>query len=123
MRVFIERHSQALELAGLSHCTKTTYEDEPNDNYPKVTFTGEATGPDILLDAVHTCYNSGRWLAARGHTALLIAAEFVVPFRKGGKNDTADAEAIAVAARHHYGPTDYSAGSSRSMVARASTRL
>ena len=52
MRVFIERHSQALELAGLSHCTKTTYEDEPNDNYPKVTFTGEATGPDFLLDAV-----------------------------------------------------------------------
>jgi transposase len=29
----------------------------------------------------------------------LIAAEFVKPFRPGGKNDTADAEAIAVAAR------------------------
>ena len=52
MRVFIERHSQALELAGLRHCTKTTYEDQPNDNYPKVTFTGEATGPDKMIVAV-----------------------------------------------------------------------
>ena len=41
----------------------------------------------------------GRWFAARGHTARLIAAAFVTPFRKGGKNDTADAEAIAIAAR------------------------
>ena len=56
MRVFIERHSQALELAGLRHCTKTTYEDQPNDNYPKVTFTGEATGPDFLLDAVQALW-------------------------------------------------------------------
>jgi hypothetical protein len=39
-----------------------------------------------------TWFNAGN--AARGHTALLIAAEFVVPFRKGGKNDTA-----AIAAR------------------------
>ena len=41
----------------------------------------------------------GRWFAARGHTARLIPAEFVKPFRPGGKNDAADAEAIAVAAR------------------------
>ena len=53
MRVFIERHSQALELAGLRHCTKTTYEDQPNDNYPKVTFTGEAAGPDKMIVAVY----------------------------------------------------------------------
>jgi len=26
--------------------------DRPNDNYLEVTFFGEATGPDILLDAV-----------------------------------------------------------------------
>jgi hypothetical protein len=37
-------------------------------------------------------------VACSGHTARLIAAEFVVPFRKGGKNDTADAETIAIAA-------------------------
>lgn len=42
---------------------------------------------------------TGRWFAARGHLAHLIPAEFVKPFRKSGKNDAADAEAIAIAAR------------------------
>jgi transposase len=53
----------------------------------------------VAMEACGSAHHWGRWFAARGHTALLIAAEFVVPFRKGGKNDTADAEAIAVAAR------------------------
>lgn len=41
----------------------------------------------------------GRSFAARGHTARLIAAEFVGAFRQGGKNDGNDALAIAIAAR------------------------
>jgi transposase len=41
----------------------------------------------------------GRWFAARGHTVRLIAPQFVAAFRKGGKNDAADAEAVAIAAR------------------------
>ena len=53
----------------------------------------------VAMEACGSAHHWGRWFAARGHTALLIAAEFVVPFRKGGKNDTADAEAIAIAAR------------------------
>lgn len=53
----------------------------------------------VAIEACGSAHYWGRWFAARGHTALLIAAEFVVPFRKGGKNDTADAEAIAIAAR------------------------
>lgn len=31
-----------------------------------------------------------------------MAAEFVVPFRKGGKNDAADAEAVAIASRQSF---------------------
>jgi transposase len=54
---------------------------------------------DVAMEACGSGHHWGRWFAARGHTARLIAAEFVVPFRKGGKNDAADAEAIAVAAR------------------------
>ena len=53
----------------------------------------------VVMEACGSAHHWGRWFAARGHTARLIAAEFVVPFRKGGKNDTADAEAIAIAAR------------------------
>jgi transposase len=53
----------------------------------------------VAMEACGSAHHWGRWFAARGHTARLIAAEFVTPFRKGGKNDTADAEAVAIAAR------------------------
>jgi transposase len=53
----------------------------------------------VAMEACGSSHHWGRWFAARGHTTRLIAAEFVKPFRPGGKNDTADAEAIAVAAR------------------------
>lgn len=54
---------------------------------------------NLAMEACGSAHHWGRWFAARGHTARLIAAEFVVPFRKGGKNDGADAEAIGIAAR------------------------
>jgi transposase len=54
---------------------------------------------NVAMEACGSSHHWGRWFAARGHTTRLIAAEFVVPFRKGGKNDGADAEAIAIAAR------------------------
>lgn len=54
---------------------------------------------NVVMEACGSAHHWGRWFAARGHTARRIAAEFVVPFRKGSKNDTADAEAIAIAAR------------------------
>ena len=56
-------------------------------------------GEHVAMEACGSAHHWGRWFAARGHTARLMAAEFVVPFRKGGKNDTADAEAVAIAAR------------------------
>jgi transposase len=55
-------------------------------------------GSVVAMEACATAHHWGRFFAARGHTVRLIAAEFVAPFRKGGKNDTADAEAIAIAA-------------------------
>jgi transposase len=54
---------------------------------------------NVAMEACGSSHHWGRWFAARGHTARLIAPEFVVAFRKGGKNDTADAEAVAIAAR------------------------
>jgi transposase len=53
----------------------------------------------VAMEACGSSHHWGRWFAARGHTARLIPAEFVKPFRLSGKNDAADAEAIAVAAR------------------------
>lgn len=53
----------------------------------------------VAMQACGSSHHWGRWFASRGHTTRLIAPEFVVPFRKGGKNDTADAEAVAIAAR------------------------
>lgn len=53
----------------------------------------------VAMEACGSAHYWGRWFAARGHTARLIAAEFVVAFRQGGKNDGNDALAIAIAAR------------------------
>jgi transposase len=53
----------------------------------------------VAMEACGSAHHWGRYFAARGHSARLIAAEFVVPFRQGGKNDGNDALAIAIAAR------------------------
>ena len=53
----------------------------------------------VAMEACGSSHHWGRFFAARGHQVRLMAAEFVVPFRKGGKNDGNDAEAIAIAAR------------------------
>jgi len=53
----------------------------------------------VAMEACGSAHHWGRFFAARGHTARLLAAEFVVPFRQGGKNDGNDALAIAIAAR------------------------
>jgi transposase len=54
---------------------------------------------DVVMEACGSAHHWGRFFAARGHAARLVAAEFVVAFRKGGKNDGNDAEAIAIAGR------------------------
>ncbi|MBB5456779.1 transposase [Paraburkholderia sp. Cpub6] len=53
----------------------------------------------VAMEACASAHHWGRWFAARSHTSRLIPAEFVKPFRLSGKNDAANAEAIAVAAR------------------------
>ena len=53
----------------------------------------------VAMEACGSAHHWGRYFAGRGHSARLIAAEFVVAFRQGGKNDGNDALAIAVAAR------------------------
>jgi transposase len=57
----------------------------------------------VAMEACGSAHHWGRTLAARGHIVRLIAAQFVVPFRQGGKNDGNDALAIAVAARQPKG--------------------
>jgi len=58
-------------------------------------------GSRVVMEACGSSHHWGRWFAAHGHTAQLIAAEFVQPFRKSlaAKNDKNDAEAIAIASR------------------------
>ena len=60
----------------------------------------EALSPCVI--AMEACGGAHYWareLARQGHTVRIIAAEFVRPFRKSGKNDANDAEAICTAAR------------------------
>jgi transposase len=53
----------------------------------------------MAMQACGSAQHRARMFAARGHAVRLMAADFVVPFRKGGRNDGNDAEAIAIAAR------------------------
>jgi transposase len=53
----------------------------------------------VGLEACARAHWFARELAARGHTARIIAPEFVRPFRLSGKNDANDAAAICAAVR------------------------
>jgi transposase len=60
-----------------------------------------ATLPQCVV-AMEACGGAHYWareLTQQGHTVRIIAAQFVQAFRKSGKNDANDAEAIATAAR------------------------
>ena len=60
-----------------------------------------ATLPPCVM-AMEACGGAHHWareLTRQGHTVRIIAAEFVKPFRKSGKNDANDAEAICTAVR------------------------
>src|SRR3981189_2293703 len=48
----------------------------------------------IAMEACGGAHHWARALTQQGHTVRIIAAEFVRPFRKSGKNDANDAEAI-----------------------------
>ena len=53
----------------------------------------------IAMEACGGAHHWARELTRQGHTVRIIAAEFVQAFRKSGKNDANDAEAICTAAR------------------------
>jgi transposase len=53
----------------------------------------------VGMEACASAHGFARELAALGHTARIIAPEFVRPFRLSGKNDANDAAAICVAVR------------------------
>jgi transposase len=53
----------------------------------------------IGMEACASAHWFARELAGLGHTARIIAPEFVRPFRLSGKNDANDAQAICVAVR------------------------
>ena len=62
---------------------------------------GSGTLPPCVVarEACGGAHYWGRELTRQGHTVRIIAAEFVQAFRKSGKNDANDAEAICTAAR------------------------
>ncbi len=51
----------------------------------------------IGIEACGSSHYWGRELTKLGHTVKLMAAQFVIPYRKRGKNDANDAEAICEA--------------------------
>src|SRR5579859_2142465 len=51
----------------------------------------------IGMEACSGAHEWGRRFQALGHTVRLMAPKFVTPYRKGGKNDGNDAEAICEA--------------------------
>ena len=53
----------------------------------------------VAMEACGGAHHWARELTRQGHTVRIIAAEFVQAFRKSGKNDANDAEAICTAAR------------------------
>jgi transposase len=53
----------------------------------------------VAMEACSGAHHWARELTRQGHTVRIIAAEFVQAFRKSGKNDANDAEAICTAAR------------------------
>jgi len=53
----------------------------------------------VAMEACGGAHYWARELRRQGHTVRIIAAEFVQAFRKSGKNDANDAEAICTAAR------------------------
>src|ERR1700693_2255439 len=53
----------------------------------------------IAMEACGGAHHWARELVRQGHTVRIIPAEFVRPFRKSGKNDANDAEAICTAVR------------------------
>jgi transposase len=53
----------------------------------------------MAMEACGGAHHWARELTRQGHTVRIIAAEFVKPFRKSGKNDANDAEAICTAVR------------------------
>ena len=53
----------------------------------------------VAMEACGGAHHWARELTRQGHTVRIIAAEFVRAFRKSGKNDANDAEAICTAVR------------------------
>lgn len=53
----------------------------------------------VAMEACGGAHHWSRELTRQGHMVRIIAAEFVKPFRKSGKNDANDAEAICTAVR------------------------
>ncbi len=51
----------------------------------------------VGIEACSSAHYWGRELTKLGHTVKLMAAQFVIPYRKRGKNDANDAEAICEA--------------------------
>lgn len=62
-------------------------------------FMTEQFGCTVVLEACGSANYWARELVAMGHCVKLIAPQYVKPFVKRQKNDAADAEAIAIAAR------------------------
>src|SRR5262245_39800842 len=60
-------------------------------------FLGQLEPTSIGLEACGASHHWGRELAKQGHRVMLIPPQYVKPYVRRGKNDTADAAAICEA--------------------------
>ena len=64
---------------------------------PVIKFFGQMPSGLIGIEACGSAHDWARTLTGLGHTVRLLAGQFVAPYRKSGKNDANDAEAIGEA--------------------------
>jgi transposase len=94
---------------GCIDLTKHTFSLHGVDSHGRVVFRKQLSRAKLLpflaqqppsligMEACSGAHHWGRQLATCGHRVGIMAARFVAPYRKGGKNDGNDAEAICEA--------------------------
>lgn len=95
-RVGLDIAKQVFQVHGVSEHGKTQLRKQLSRG-KVLEFFAQLPPCLIGMEACGGAHYWGRQLSKFGHTVKLMAAQFVVPYRKQGKNDANDAEAICEA--------------------------
>jgi transposase len=92
----IDLSKDCFVLCGVDERGKVVLKKQLNRNQLKL-FLANLKPCEIGMESGSGCHYWARLSLKYGHTAKIIAAQHVTPFRKSGKNDANDAEAIVEA--------------------------